>query len=218
MKKIFPLIILPLLLAFSACAQTANKSESVFEERLSNAEVTKKKMGNGATFTSIRFAGSLQPNHQLGCVSIEEASNAMNPPALLVAVKECVKRAEHLKAWMLMQTATGFAYYDLKRLADKSTQGAFSVATMNTFSDFSDSERTEVAAVFKKFQMDAEKIDFYCKALTQIGHPTYEPKWAILHGIGVFHDPRNGDYLANVDSDKLWGDVLKRRCTVETEK
>lgn len=193
-----------------------HKNHNPVLERLRSAQVTHTRFGNGAVFTEYKFAGSLQPNFDLDCVSISDLSSAFNPPALIFAAKKCFLKGEYLKAWELFTTGNGFAYYDLKRLSDISTQGALSVLTMNTFNDLSDEKRTELSKTFKEIQADPGKVNAYCSELKRIGPPTYEPKWAILHGIGAYKEPRNGDYLTNVDTAALWTEVVKNRCTVKT--
>lgn len=200
---------------------TANAQESpsgaasnpVLEERLRNAQVTKKTLSNGAVITEVKFAGSLQPNFELGCIAISEVTSQFNPPALTYAAKKCIQQERYAQAWALMTTSNGFAYYDLTRLADRSTQGAKAVLTMNAFADLTDAQREKVSKIFKEIQMDPEQVKAYCTELTRIGPPTYEPQWAILHGIGVFQEPRNGPYLTNVDAKALWEEVLRNRCT-----
>lgn len=185
----------------------------VLEERLRNAQVAEKKLSNGAVITEVKFAGSLQPNVDLGCVPITEVTSQINPPALIYAAKKCIQQKQYAKAWALLTTGTGFAYYDLKRLADRSTQGARTVLMMNAFADLSNAQREKAAKIGKEIQTDSEQVQAYCADLTRIGPPTYEPRWAILHGIGVFQEPRNGPYLTNVDVKALWEEVLKNRCT-----
>ena len=187
----------------------------VLADRLRNAQVTEKRLGNGATLTEVKFAGSLQPNVDLGCISISEVKSEFNPPALIYAAKKCIQQDQYSKAWALLATANGFAYYDLKRLADRSTQGARTVLTMNAFADLSNGQQDEVQKSSKKIQADPEQVRAYCSELTKIGPPTYEPLWAILHGIGAYQEPRNGHYLTNVDTKALWEEVLRNRCTTQ---
>ena len=187
----------------------------MIDERLRNATVTEERLNNGAIIRNIKFAGSLQSNVDLGCVSINEVSSAFNPPALIFAAKKCIQEGRYQSAWELVTTGNGFAYYDLKRLADRSTQGALSVLSMNAFNDLSSGQRTELSKTFKEIQMDSAKVNAYCTQLKKIGPPNYDPKWAILHGIGAYQEPRNGDYLAKVDAAALWDEVLKARCAVK---
>ncbi len=196
----------------------AAPSNPVLEERLRDAQVTTRKLSNGATITEVKFAGSLQPNFDLGCVSIKDVTNEMNPPALIYAAKKCMQQDQHQKAWALLTTGMGFAYYDLKRLADRSTQGARQVLLMNTFGDLTNAQREASQKVSKEIQADPEKVSAYCAELTRIGPPAYEPKWAILHGIGAYQEPRNGHYLTNVDAKALWEEILKNRCTSQQRK
>ena len=191
----------------------ATASNPVLEERLRNAQVTRKTLSNGAVITEVRFAGSLKPNFDLGCIPISEVTSQFNPPALIYAAKKCIQQEQYAQAWALLNTGNGFAYYDLKRLADRSTQGARTVLTMNAFADLSNEQREKASAISKEIQMDAEQVKAYCTELTRIGPPTYEPRWAILHGIGAFQEPRNGPYLTNVDAKALWEEVLRNRCT-----
>ncbi len=106
-----------------------------------NAQVTEKKLSNGGVITEVKFAGSLQPNVDLSCVPISEVTSQFNPPALIYAGKKCIQQEQYARAWALMTTGYGFAYYDLKRLADSSTQGARSVLMMNVFADLNDAQR-----------------------------------------------------------------------------
>lgn len=190
-------------------------SNSVLEERLKNAQVTQKKFDNGAMFTEIKFIGSLKPNFDLGCISINEVTNQFNPPALLWASKKCIQQDQYAKAWALQTTSNGFAYYDVTRLADISARGARTVLSMNVFADLTDAQREKASKIFKEIQADPEQVRAYCAELTRIGVPVYEPQWAILHGIGAFEEPRNGAYLTKVDAKALWDEVLKNRCTVQ---
>ena len=190
-----------------------SKSNPVLEERLRNAQVTEKKLSNGAVITEIKFAGSLQPNVDLGCISISEVTSQFNPPALIYAAKKCIQQEQHAMAWALLATGNGFAYYDLKRLADRSTQGARAVLTMNAFADLNSAQQQKTSSIFKEIQTDPVQVQGYCTQLTRIGPPTYEPQWAILHGIGAFQEPRSGPYLTNVDVKALWEEVLNTRCT-----
>lgn len=200
---------------FAYCQEPAlnNTPNSVLEERLRNAQVTEKKLGNGAVFTEIKFAGSLQPNVDLGCISIGEVTSAINAPALIYAAKKCIQQDQYSKAWQLLNTGYGFAYYDITRLADRSAKGARTVVAMNAFADLTKVQQESYQRAANEMQADPEQVKAYCAELTRIGPPTYEPMWAILHGIGVYQEPRDGHYLTNVDTKALWEEILRNRCT-----
>lgn len=185
----------------------------VLQERLRDARVTENRLSNGAVITEIQFAGSMQPNFDLDCISIAEVGSAFNPPALLHAAKKCITQGRYSNAWELLTTGLGFAYYDVKRLADRSTHGARTVLMMKIFENLTTEERETSQKVSKEIQRNPEKVAAYCTELKRIGPPTYEPKWIILHGIGVYDEPREGHYLKNVDANALWEEVLKNRCT-----
>lgn len=215
-KKLLVLSCVLVSLAQNVYAQDGKPgvgSNPILEERLRNAQVTETKLSNGAVIREIKFAGSLQPNFDLGCISMSEITSEFNPPALIYAAKNCIKEQEYSKAWALIATGYGFAYYDLNRLADRSTQGARSVLSMNAFADLTNDEREKSAKISKDIQKDQEQVQAYCSQLTKIGPPTYVPQWAILHGIGAYQEPRNGHYLTNVDANALWDEVLRNRCT-----
>lgn len=199
--------------AYAEGEKPSPEQNSVLEERLRNAQVTEKRLANGAVFTEVKFAGSLKPNFELGCIPIGEVTNQFNPPALIYAAKKCIQQEEYSRARALLTTGMGFAYYDLKRLADRSTQGARTVLTMNAFADLTNEQREKAQKSIKEIESDPEQVRAYCAELTRIGPPTYEPLWAILHGIGAYQEPRNGHYLTNVDTKALWEEVLKTRCT-----
>lgn len=186
---------------------------SILKERLKNAKVTTKKINSGATFTNVTFAGSLQPNFKLGCISINEVTNKHNPPALIYAAIKCIKQDKHIQANDLITTGLGFAYYDLKRLADRSARGARNVLVTRAFSGLTEQERKKNIRVGKKMKSNPKKVKAYCAQLKRIGAPSYEPQWAILHGLGVYQEPRNGYYLSDVDEQVLWQEVLRNRCT-----
>lgn len=202
-------------LVYGQETKSTNDTNSVLEERLRNAQVTETRLKNGAVLKEVKFAGSLQPNVDLGCIPIGDVTSNFNPPALIYAAKKCIQQNEYAKAWALLTTAHGFAYYDLTRLADRSTRGARDVLTMNAFADLTNEQMTNTQKINKEMFADEEQVKSYCSELKRIGPPTYEPKWAILHGIGAFQEPRNGDYLANVDTQALWAEVLKNRCTFQ---
>lgn len=190
-------------------------SNPILEERLRNAQVKEIKLSNGAVIREVKFAGSLQPNFNLGCISMSEVTSKFNPPALIYAAKKCIKEHEYSKAWALLTTGYGFAYYDVKRLADRSTQGARSVLSMNAFADLTNDERELSSKASDEIMKEPEQVQAYCTELTRIGPPTYEPQWAILHGIGAYQEPRDGHYLTNVDTKALWEEVLRNRCTAK---
>ena len=208
--------ILPfLLLLVAPCYSNAQEpgQNAVLEERLRDAQVSKKQLSSGATITEVRFAGSLQPNIELGCISIGEVTNQFNPPALIYAAKKCVQEGKYTSAWVLMTTGNGFAYYDIKRLADRSTSGALMVLYSRALSDLTADQNAKGKKATNDFQADPVQVNAYCTELKRIGPPTYEPLWAIRHGLGVYQEPRNGHYLTNVDTKALWEEVLKNRCT-----
>ncbi|GAB2180871.1 hypothetical protein DLREEDagrD3_10940 [Denitratisoma sp. agr-D3] len=213
-RLLLPCLLIPLAQNVGAQeAKSGANTNPVLEERLKNAQVKETQLSNGAVIREVRVAGSLQPNVDLGCVTMKEVTSEFNPPALLYAAKQCIKAQEYAKAWALLTTGYGFAYYDLKRLADKSTQGARTVLIMNTFADLTKEEREQSSRTSKEIQADPEQVKVYCAELTRIGPPSYEPQWAILHGIGAYQEPRNGHYLTNVDTKALWQEVLRNRCT-----
>jgi hypothetical protein len=199
--------------AYSQEATPSTEANPVLEERLRNAQVTERRLPNGAVFTEVKFAGSLQPNFDLGCIPISEVTSQFNPPALIYAAKKCIQLEEYSKARALLTTGMGFAYYDLKRLADRSTQGARTVLTMNAFADLTKEQREKSQKAIREIETDPEQVRAYCGELTRIGPPSYEPMWAIRHGIGAYQEPRNGHYLENIDTKALWEEVLKTRCT-----
>ena len=199
--------------AYGQESKPSTNLNTVLEERLRNAQITEKRLSNGAVITEVKFAGSLQPNFDLGCISISEVTSDFNPPALIYATKKCLQQGEYSKAWALLTTGTGFAYYDIKRLADRSTQGSRTVLLMNAFAELKDEQREKSQKISKEIQRDPEQVKAYCDELIRIGPPTYEPQWAILHGIGAYQEPRNGHYLTNVDTKALWDEILRTRCT-----
>jgi hypothetical protein len=204
-------------IAFGQEPKPSAEADSVLKERLRNAQVTQTRLSNGAVITDVKFAGSLQPNIELGCIAISEVKSEFNPPALLSATKKCIQQGEYSKAWALLNTGFGFAYYDLSRLADRSTREARTVLTMNTFADLTNEQQGQLQKASKAIQADPEQVKAYCAELTRIGPPTYEPQWAILHGIGAYEEPRNGHYLTNVDPKALWTEILKKRCTPQKQ-
>lgn len=197
---------------------SSSATNPILEERLQNAQVNKKMLSNGAVLTEVKFAGSLQPNFDLGCIPISEITNQFNPPALIHAAKKCIQLEDYRKAWALFTTANGFAYYDLKRLADRSTHGALSVLIANAFADLHMEKRDQSQKVSEEMRADPEQVKAYCAELTRIGPPSYEPNWAILHGIGAYQEPRNGHYLTNVDTQAIWEEVRQFRCTPQKKK
>lgn len=204
-------LLLLLFAPFYIYAQEPGQN-AVLEERLRNAQVTKKQLSNGAVFTEVRFAGSLQPNYDIGCIAMSEVTSEFNPPALMHAAKKCVLQKDYAKAWALMLTANGFAYYDLKRLADRSTQGARAVLAIRVLGELTPEQNEKAKTMADEIQRDPAQVQAYCAELSRVGPPTYEPQWAILHGIGAYQEPRNGHYLTNVDTKALWDEVLKNRC------
>lgn len=201
------------LLASCGSVPSNKSSNPLLEERLRNAQMTEKRLRNGAVLREVTFAGSLQPNFYFGCISIGDVTSKFNPPTLIYAAKQCIQEEDYRKAWALFTTANGFAYYDLKRLADLSTQGALSVLIANAFSDLPMAKRDQAQKVIEEMRADPEQVKAYCAELTRIGPPTYEPNWAILHGIGAYQEPRNGHYLTNVDIQAIWKEVREFRCT-----
>lgn len=199
--------------AYGQETQSANAANAVLEERLRSAKVIDTKLSNGAQVTEVIFAGSLQPNFDLGCIAIGDVTNKFKPPALIYAAKKCVQQEQYTAAWVLMTTGNGFAYYDLKRLADRSTQGSLMVLYSRALSDLTGAQNEKAEKATNEFLADPQQVNAYCTELKRIGPPTYDPQWAILHGLGAYKEPRNGSYLTNVDIKALWEDVLRNRCT-----
>lgn len=200
--------------AVSLLLQMANEEAgTVLPQRLRDAEVIQQRTPGGAMVTEIRFAGNLQPNAELGCIPMEQVSSRFNPPALMQAARKCIASDDYNTAWALLTTANGFVYYDLKRLADRSTSGAGSVLKATVFGSLTDVQRDRFLRASQQNQSNPQLVKAYCGQLTKIGPPAYEPQWAIMHGLGVYQEPRQGHYLANVDAKALWEEVLSNRCT-----
>lgn len=190
-------------------------SNPVLEKRLQDAMVEKTVI-NGQEYLNVKFAGSLEPNFQLDCISMKEVSNKFNPPALMLAAKKCVLQNDYEKVWDLINTANGFAYYDLKRLADRSLKGALMVLSYKFSASLTPEQDSKGEAASKIALTDAKKVQEYCAELTRIGAPTYEPQWAIAHGLGSYGNAkREGHYLVDVDPKAIWAEVLNNRCTVK---
>jgi len=189
----------------------------VLAERLQNAQASEKTLSNAAKVTQIKFAGSLAPNAELPCVGMDQVTSFYNPPTLIYAARKCIQQDDYVRAWALFNTGTGYANYDLKRLADRSTGGAKTVLIMNVMAALTDSQRKQLGQQFAEMQADPEKVKAYCAELTRIGPPTYDPQWAILHGLGVYQGPHDGPYRTDVDTKALWSETLESRCTVKAQ-
>lgn len=212
MKTSFFLTIAVSFSILSANLVAQESGNAVLEERLRNAQVKETKLNNGATFKEFKFAGSMQPNFELGCITMQEVVGLFNPPSLLRAANRCIQEDQFTKAWALFTTGNGFAYYDIKRLADRSTRGARSVLHSHVFNGLTKEQQDKFGSTAKTIAADAEQVASYCAALTKVGPPTYEPDWIVLHGIGAYDEPRNGHYLVGVDAKAVWEEVLSNRC------
>lgn len=210
--------LIALVFATGTSIVQADAANPALAERLQNAQVYERTLPNGAKVTQIKFAGSLMPNAELGCVGMEQVTSQYNPPTLIYAAKKCVQQGDYAKAWTLFNTGTGYAYYDLKRLADRSTGGAKTVLIMNAMSDLNDVQRARMGQKFAELQTSEPAVKAYCAELTRLGPPTYDPQWAILHGLGVYQGSHDGPYLTDVDNKALWAEVLENRCTVKAQK
>lgn len=216
-RKLLALFCSFLALALDVRAQDANPAagtNATLEERLRQAQVRETRTSSGAVFQEIKFAGSLQPNFILDCITMSDVTSQMNPPALHLAGKKCIRAKEYAKAWALIMTADGFAYYDVTRLADRSARGARGVLSMTVYGDLTDEERAAYTNKSSELLQDPRHVPAYCAALSKVGPPAYEPLWAILHGIGAYseQEPRSGHYLTNVDAKALWDEVVRNRC------
>jgi len=209
---LIPCIVFTIFLHGCAAKPVKSGNDSVLQQRLKNATISQQKLKNGASFTNVKFKGSLAPSHTLDCIGLNAVTNQYNPPSLMMASRKCIQDDNYTRAWELMNTANGFAYYDIKQLADRSTHGARTVLAMRVFSKLSKEQRLKVKKSWRKIQSDPVQVKAYCNSLKKIGPPSYEPRWAILHGIGVYNEPRDGHYLTNVDKKSLWQEVLKNRC------
>ena len=188
-------------------------TNNILKERLRNAEV-KKTLSQGIENIEVKFPGSLEPNFDVACISMKEVSSQFNPPALILAVKKCVLQNDYEKAWDLLNTSTGFGYYDLQRLADRSTKEALTVLIFRVLGNLTPEQHNKGQQISKIMNADAKRVQAYCAELKRIGPPTYEPQWAIAHGLGVYDDEaRQGHYLTNVDPKIIWAEVLRQRCT-----
>ena len=180
-----------------------------------NPDLTVTKNGN---VTSVTHKKNLAPNAELDCIDPDKITNQYNPPALLIASWKCVNQYRLKNAYKLRMIASAFALYDLPRLSDVSTQGAFYALRVQLEGNI-DKELSE--AVFDKFQEirnDGTTIKEICSFLTKLGPPQYQPDWAIYHGMQAITGKVENPIKTDIDNDKTWKDSLTKICSISDKK
>lgn len=164
-----------------------------------------------AEITRYTMEGSLEPTHDLDCISSNEVKNVYTPADLYPASRKCVEEGRYEDYIELFMIAGAFAVYDEHRVVDYSAHQARQVLILENFSDFEDPTKHEMQKLISAFIEDEKKLSSLCKTARKIGPPEYYPSYMILHGIKAYTgDPHKEALVDSFDSEEAWNETLDK--------
>jgi hypothetical protein len=168
-----------------------------------------------ADTTNYEAKGNLEAPNPASCVGMEKLTNKQNPADIFVGINECLSKKDYEKASYLFFAALAYGKYDTLRVKDKSAHQAISVLRMNSFSQLSEIEVTELQKSFGALMNDESQKKKLCDGLQTLGIPDYSPKYMMQHGMSAFTG-QGGGLIKDFDSAQSWDKVKVEfaKCTV----
>lgn len=143
------------------------------------------------------------------CVSINEVDNIHSPADLLPSAKKCIYDEKYQDAVQLSALARIYAFYDSKRVVDETAHQAIFMLEENTFIDLSIEQLEKLAIASNALKnQESELTLLTCKAILNLGAPSYHPTYMIQHGLGAFSNLNGTGILEGFDVQENWNDVL----------
>ena len=153
-------------------------------------------------------------------MTLSEAKNTYNPPALYIAALNCLDLDRYWDSFELAMLARIYGLYDTKRVTDNSAHQAIIVLDMEFSNALRENEMLKFQGFSKEYAIGTPKGAEACKEWVKKGHPNYHPDYMIKHGmkatLDILAPPENGQGLKKEDEivkdfnpDKSFADVLK---------
>lgn len=181
MKIFFPILIVTLL---SACA--GSQQVKHFESK-----------------------GNLISTKPLTCVAATSVSSSSSAADITAGAKACASAGNYKQAAKLVMVASAYAFYDTKRVADKSAHGALNALFAKEFGPLPEKERNSLMANIDALAKDTKTKAEICSFLITSQPPTYMPNYMIAHGMGAFTGGSQEPLVKNFDSKLSWAKAMK---------
>ena len=163
-----------------------------------------------AQITNYQAPGNLAPTRDPGCIKTGQAGNDLTPADLAMGVLACVDKGHYVKAASLTVLMNLRAYFDAKRVTDKSAHQAAAVLMMNLFGALSERERSALDSALSALGGDEGAWHMsFCSEQKSRPAPDYYPAYMIQHGMGAVLRPNEPALLDTFDADGTWDEVLR---------
>lgn len=174
-----------------------------FAEQDVPAKIIQEQHGN---ITNIKIEGSLAPTQMLDCISLKDALPTYTPPDLHTAVIKCISIGNYDSASKLFMLAGIFSRFDAGRIVDRTAQAGGQVLIMNSFGTLNAEQRAAFSKAANPLSSDTAERQDLCQNVRRIGHPTYFPKYLILHGLNAYMSktPLDNALLNDFSAKATW--------------
>lgn len=153
------------------------------------------------------MSANLKPTHQVGCVSVANASDTWTTADVFPAMRTCINRGDYPDAASLFSLATSYGRFDMMRVADRSAWNAISVLQMQYLKDMSPAQKSAFDHAAQAMLQNRGQI---CSELETLGPPGYVPTYMLVRGMAAFTGSlKNGGLVENFNAQTAWAQVLR---------
>ena len=159
----------------------------------------------------IQTEGKLAAADPLWCVALKAVKKSSTPADIIQGARECIRKSNYDQAIKLVMVAGTRAFYDTRRVADRSAHGAFpAMMTSQISNTLSEEERTAFVAQWEAAHgQDAPLKQEVCAFLASSKPPTYRPDYMINHGLAALLRPDQEPLVADFNPYESWRQALE---------
>ncbi len=149
--------------------------------------------------------GNLKSTRPVACVPLSSLTRAHTPADIFPGISKCVEAGAFARAIEMYAAASAFGRFDTLRVSDRTAHQAFQVLTMRAFADIDEIKVGAFQTALQNAFEDPKRMSEICSAVRKVGHPTYDPRYMIAHGMGAFvGNPTPDGLVAGFDPEAAW--------------
>ncbi len=159
---------------------------------------------NNSQVTNYKSKRNLATTSPLICVSSTSVGSESTAADIAAGAKDCADSSKYNEAAELLMVASAYAYFDTKRVTDKTAHGALNALFAKEFGSLSESQRKELFSSIDALDNNQPRKNEICTYLTSSPPPSYFPDYMIAHGIGAFKGSLKAPLIKGFNASEAW--------------
>lgn len=148
------------------------------------------------------------------CLKPEALRPDMSPAVLFPSLVPCLREGDLPSAVFLAMAGNAYAYYDIRRVSDKTALSAGQALMRSAANELSDDQKRQLFANVLAIARDPSQLQTLCGQLRRIGPPAYAPTYMTRHGLiavgaALTGKPEDDGLVAGFDGPAAWQAVLQ---------